>query len=389
MEAAARQLNETTSDPTTWADQWTAVSTTGLVVLPILSLAAIVILLRVVYKPASELKDAANRKGAGYGAIHYADDEDSDIIYAGYVAGNYSAPWTSTFDVFFLGGMFVFAIALVVCTSALQPVLWSNHKFWSAQAFKVFGMLVVSTLAGFVCRRFSIVDDKGYIITSINSAFKVNYTRKCQHFAAYLIPLLNPWEVETDDTPLELAWAYFLTLVCFLVLIQPVRERFVWCMLQFNGLDRPEDRPHTLQWLVAGDLLPGFLFLVGFKMLMFDVDNANSLLLLLVLVTTIGDGLAEPVGIAWGRHKYSTPSCVSTRRYSRTLEGSACVFMSAMVLPALLHAYFANVAQVFVTMVVLPPLVTYAEATAPHTMDTPILIVVAGAVLYGAVHYVV
>merc|ERR1719334_3061394 len=36
-------------------------------------------------------------------------------------------------------------------------------------------------------------------------------------------------------------------MIGFLVLIKPIRERFDFFMLQFNSLDRPEDRPNTLQ----------------------------------------------------------------------------------------------------------------------------------------------
>jgi hypothetical protein len=44
-------------------------------------------------------------------------------------------------------------------------------------------------------------------------------------------------------------------------------------------------------------------------------------------ITGVGDGLAEPVGIWLGKHKYKTRSCFSPRRYTRSWEGSArCAF---------------------------------------------------------------
>ena len=51
-------------------------------------------------------------------------------------------------------------------------------------------MVGISVLMGVLCRRFCKVDGKGYIITNKESVFKVNYTRKVQHLAAYLIPLI-------------------------------------------------------------------------------------------------------------------------------------------------------------------------------------------------------
>ena len=40
----------------------------------------------------------------------------------------------------------------------------------------------------------------------------------------------------------------------FLLLIKPLRERCLFLMIQFNSLDRPEDRPNSLNWLVAGNV---------------------------------------------------------------------------------------------------------------------------------------
>ena len=50
---------------------------------------------------------------------------------------------------------------------------------------------MMSLSGGFVCCRYCKIDDKGYTITNRVSWFKVNYTRKLQHFAAYLIPFVS------------------------------------------------------------------------------------------------------------------------------------------------------------------------------------------------------
>jgi len=52
-------------------------------------------------------------------------------------------------------------------------------------------MMAVSILGGLMCRYFLPINDRGYIHnTAKTDVFKVNYTRKLQHFAAYLVPLL-------------------------------------------------------------------------------------------------------------------------------------------------------------------------------------------------------
>ena len=49
----------------------------------------------------------------------------------------------------------------------------------------------------------------------------------------------------------------FCTLLGFLIVIKPIRESHVFVMMRFNALDRPDDRPHTLKWIVLGDVVPG------------------------------------------------------------------------------------------------------------------------------------
>ena len=63
---------------------------------------------------------------------------------------------------------------------------------------------------------------------------------------------------------LHLIWGDFFTLIGFLVLIKPFRETFSPFMLMFNSLDRPEDRPHCLKWIIAGNIWPGLLMIMFF-----------------------------------------------------------------------------------------------------------------------------
>ncbi|KAF4318741.1 hypothetical protein JM18_006532 [Phytophthora kernoviae] len=305
-----------------------------------------------------------------YGSVALDDDsydydgDSNDLIYAGQVAGRYDTRWTRTFDFVFLVGMILFAGALSGLTTLLQPELWSNSSFWFFLLPKVLVMMGVSTLGGIICRFFCIVDDAGYVITERSSVFKVNYTRKFQLLAAYLVPLL----VKPDEESCA-----------------PIRERSTLFMLQFNSLDRPEDRPHTLKWIVAGNVFPGLFVLLFFRWL-FARTTQSDLVFILVFVTSIGDGLAEPVGIAFGKHKYSTSTCCSKRKYTRSFEGSACVFLSGIIFPALQYYDFDTSMQLWLTMIILPFVVAYAEATAPHTMDAPVLMAATGLVLYTIIH---
>jgi dolichol kinase len=363
--------------------------------IPFGTIVLVFFILRILWRPKNGPKFRLPKQVPTYGSIdsdeqnsYEYDGESNDLIYAGQIAGRYDDLWTRTFDFAFLISMVIFLALLIVLTCVYKPELWSNGTFWLFLLPKLIIMMTVSTIGGIICRFFCIVDESGYIITERNSIFKVNYTRKFQNLAAYLIPLVvKPLESCRCNGPLELAWGDFVTLLGFLILIKPIRERSTFFMLQFNSLDRPEDRPHTLKWIVAGNIAPGLLILLFFRWLFAQTTQSN-LVFIIIFVTSIGDGLAEPFGIAFGKHKYSTNSCFSKRKYTRSFEGSACVFFSGMFFPALQYADFETSSQLWLTMLCLPPAVAFAEATAPHTMDAPVLMLTTGLILYVIIHIV-
>ena len=300
---------------------------------------------------------------------------------------------------FLIGWSAVFIIIFII-TYIYAFFIFEERTFWIFLFAKLMAMIIVAILAGLVCRHFCETDEKGYILKSKNSWFKVNYTRKIQHFAAYLIPLIiSTGVVEkgkhaisnasvfvksqghfqwTDHVDLghllAHVWGDFITLLAFLLLIKPVRECLPIFMLQFNSLDRPEDRPHTLKWIVAGNIAPGLVLNRVFDTV-FGMHGEADLVFVIILIVAIGDGLAEPVGVYFGRHKYLCLPWFSNRRYIRSWEGSMCVFLSGMIFPALLYSHYANFSQCLASMLILPFVMSFAEAKAPHSMDTPALMI--------------
>eukprot|EP00939_MAST-03C_sp_MAST-3C-sp1_P004049 g4049.t1 len=294
----------------------------------------------------------------------------------------YAEDWHKTFDLVFLLVMTVCLGVLVGVTVIYEPHLFHEMNFWKMNFVKLILMMVVSLLGGALCRSFCPVDEEGYITTSKASWFKVNYTRKFQHFAAYAIPLLIKTDVPGNPV-LHLMWGDFFTLIGFLVLIKPLRESFQPFMLMFNSLDRPEDRPHCLKWIIAGNIWPGLLMIVFFDWLFLRFGPAQQkLVMIFVLVAGVGDGLAEPVGIYTGRHKYRTRSCGTSAVYLRSFEGSACVFLTSFIWIIWYYQSFENELQFWICMAVLPITSAIAEATSPHTMDTPFLMGLGGLIIY-------
>ncbi|KAG1709323.1 hypothetical protein DVH05_019965 [Phytophthora capsici] len=385
---AAKATPEPAFVPRNWTDEMSGGEGVVLVALPVIALILCYVLLRVIWK-VPESPTLPQHTLPSYGSVPPRETSlqlirhpKTSLVEEGEVAGDYEEHWYNTFDFAFLIGMGVYAGVMLALTFIYEPQWLHETRFWLMQLPKMVVMMVVSLLGGIVCRCFCDVDEKGYIMTNKSSKFKVNYTRKLQHFAAYMVPLV----IKADYAgPIALAWGDFFTMLGFLVLIKPIREHSKFFMLQFNSLDRPEDRPNTLKWIILGNIAPGMFILMFFKWL-FAAQGA--LTFILVFITGIGDGLAEPVGITWGRHKYKTRSCFSKNKYTRSWEGSACVFLSGLVFPALQYAAFDNFWQVLLSMLILAPTMAYAEATAPHTMDTPVLMIGCGTILYGIVHLV-
>ena len=98
----------------------------------------------------------------------------------------------------------------------------------------------------------------------------------------------------------------------------------------FLSFDRPEDRPNTLLWL-STQLIAGYLILIPIIIYFYKIGY-GALILVPILVNGIGDGLAEPVGVRFGRLKYKTYALFTKIKYERTIEGSACVFFTSIIL---------------------------------------------------------
>ena len=306
---------------------------------------------------------------------------ENNILMPGDAAGTYDKKWTETFDLKFLILWIILFLILLIWTIFFDSTLFNARAFFARSCIKLFIMMLLALFGGMLCRHYCHTDEKGYITTSKNGWFKVNYTRKIQHFAAYLVPLLSP-----PTAPLGILphlWESLFVLLMFLVLIKPIREASTFFMLQFNSLDRVEDRPNTLKWIVLGNMLPGLLIITIFKQI-FETQLGLPLLASVVVFTVaIGDGLAEPVGTYLGKKKYVVPSWNLKNRYVRSYAGSACVFICALLFIILYKHQFANPQEFWSAIILFPPIMTLSEAFAPHSMDTPIMMLIGFSLLFG------
>jgi len=201
---------------------------------------------------------------------------------------------------------------------------------------------------------------------------KVNYTRKINHFAIYYLPVFIDiqFNAETFTDVRYLAISAIITTLSLLAFYEPIRNFFPPFQLMFDGFDRPEDRPHTLTWLWT-QFAAGFGVMLPMVWL-YGQWGLELFVTIPILINVIGDGLAEPVGVRFGKHEYKTKALFTDKTYVRTLEGSACVLITGFVVIAMHYEYF-TLLEFILAMLFIPIIMTLTEAYSPHTWDTPFL----------------
>lgn len=160
------------------------------------------------------------------------------------------------------------------------------------------------------------------------------------------------------------------------------------------------------KWTKTFDLQFLILWLVLFALLLvwtivadphlFDAHKfflLTGVKLFVMMMLALGGGLLcrnychvdqnEPVGTYLGKKKYVVPSWNMKHRYVRSYAGSACVYICALLFLVLYRGQFANPQEFWTAMVVFPPVMTLAEAFSPHSMDTPIMMLIGFSLLFG------
>lgn len=258
----------------------------------------------------------------------------------------------------------------MVAAKSRLPLSIMNASFWVGETAKLIGLGVVAYLCGCLVRDRNV---------------RVNYTRKVNFFAMFFVPkfvdTMLPHGTSATDTILRNTF-FLVSLGCF---AQPVRVRLPPAATMFLSYDRPEDRPHTLWWLTT-QLVAGALVLLALSY-EFKLHGISNSIFIPILIHGIGDGLAEPIGVRFGRHKYRVWALGSRRKYTRSLEGSAWVLVVGIIVVALFRASFTQ-PQFAMALLTVPPLMALAEASSPHTWDTPLMFLVGGCVLLAITTFV-
>jgi len=244
-----------------------------------------------------------------------------------------------------------------------------EYSFWLNQVTKVLILYGLAYFTGVWVNKYDI---------------KVNYTRKINHFVLFFLPhllmRLNPF-TPTVATTIIGATIGVLTLAIY---IRPLRNQSPMVATMFMSFDRPEDRPFTLFWL-STQIMASYV-VVLFLMIFIMNEHHYDFVLIPILINGIGDGLAEPVGIRFGKHTYQTRALFTKKRYTRSLEGSACVFLTSVIAIVLFRPLFEP-SQFIAALLIMPVVMTLTEAFSPHSWDSPFLFLVGGMSLAGVLQY--
>jgi phytol kinase len=172
-----------------------------------------------------------------------------------------------------------------------------------------------------------------------------------------------------------MVWDNFVSCFMWFVVVKPVRRLpylGVWPRTAFTAIDRPEDRPCTILFLKL-QTIAAIGIVVPLQYWSF-YNEIGLLGAMPAFAIGLGDGLAEPIGKRFGKHKYTTKALFGTdKEFTRSYEGSANVWFWTLM-GVLYASPELNIAQIIFLAILLPPVMTFTEAKSPHTCDNPFMV---------------
>jgi phytol kinase len=226
-------------------------------------------------------------------------------------------------------------------------------------------------------------------IVAVKFRKNVGYTRKSLHFASFFLPFIvnkiAPIEGSISITLLK----FWFVLFIYLLATKIVRRKLMPVLLIFRAIDRHQDRPNTLKWMVtqfvASSIVAGLTIYLWEEFGNYRFEKTDDLMLIIILIIGLGDGLAEPVGVKFGKHKYTVRAwryrgvCCAPA-FTRSFEGSATVLLVSLITTSAFYNIFSPLRFV-ILLLSLPILMTLTEALSPRTWDSPFMFAVGAIVI--------
>lgn len=200
-------------------------------------------------------------------------------------------------------------------------------------------------------------------------SWPTGYTRKVFHFLIFFSAAVLHWQWGLHMVCL------FGTVTGVVIFYAILRGRgHLW----YEALAREKDAPHRTYFIVV----PFFATLIGgIAANLFFADAAIAG----YLVAGVGDAVAEPVGVRFGRHIYRVPALRGRAIATRSLEGSAAVWVTSLIMLALLLAVTPAIslsARNFLIICGISLIASVAEAVSPHGWDNLTMQVLPAGLVY-------
>lgn len=214
----------------------------------------------------------------------------------------------------------------------------------------------------------------------------VMFTRKFIHFFSFFLPFGLFQLVPFEKTLTTYLLTFCAAFVSYIPLISGIRslKYMLPLRLAFASFDRKQDRPLTLLWAVSQSI-SAYIALLPTALILENVFHSGKYVMIPLFIVAIGDGLAEIIGRKLGRHKYRTRAMCTSKVYTRSVEGSMCVFLTGVITIMIIHFTMKrwNWIQTMVAECIIPISMTIAEAYSPHSWDNAFLLAVGGAMTIG------
>lgn len=195
-------------------------------------------------------------------------------------------------------------------------------------------------------------------LLKMEAGWRTGLTRKVFHFLIFFYVFALQQRYGLPGTFIA-GWAVTVVLAFAI-------RRGAGC-LQYEAIAREQDAPHRSRYIVYS-YLATFGGGVLANMLM-----GGPFALFGYLITGIGDAVAEPVGVLFGKHKYRVLNFNRPLSY-RSFEGSAAVFIATVFVLSAYAFFFPGVLNVEVhTLLGCALICTLLEAWSPQGWDNLLL----------------
>lgn len=228
------------------------------------------------------------------------------------------------------------------------------------------GTFVVGNLSNFLKEKYSI---------------KSSYARKINHFGISMVSIIVFMYIPIENTFINAIFTSILVIIVYIFSCYS-KNKYIRSIIESNIRDRdqPNGKFFVFLPLITGQLAL-YVSLYFFNPVFAKVAFCSM---------GFGDGLAEPIGVRFGKHKYTVNDYIWNVENTKSLEGSFAVFLVSLISCSLMLTLYIvdlKVSYVVLISLVYATIISIVEAISPRGLDN-CLIILCGVLLLYAIDWV-